>query len=166
MSPRGQVALRKSEAPLLLVTCRCGFDEPDYAILTEAVQIAIGKDQRSLAHASIAQRDLARIKTDGSQNRARESVKVIASHNEAPVMIAHVLREPDFLGLVVCLDLNYPTTGAVVGRDEDAIRTRDRRRHIRDLIRRFSILPQQPAILRIESNGAFRREEDYLRRTV
>src|SRR6185295_7692353 len=51
-------------------------------------------------------------------------------------------------------------------RDEDAIRTGDRRRHVCDVVSRSSVLPQQVTILRVESNGAFRSEEHHLRRAI
>src|SRR6185503_15061467 len=109
MRPRRQRVLRNPEAPLLLVPGGCRLNEPDDTILTKAVQVSIGIDQRSLSHTPIAPRNLTRIKLDRRQYGAREPVQVIANQHRAAVMIAHILREPDLLRLVVRLDLDHAT---------------------------------------------------------
>src|ERR1700752_4070955 len=152
MRPRRQIILWNPEASLLLVTRRRRLYESNYAILTEAVEITVRKDQRALAHASIAPRDLARIKTYGRENIAREAVQVITNQDGTAVVIAHVFRKPEFLRRVVSLDLDNTATGSVIRRNKHTIRAHDRCRDVRNVVGRLSILPQQLAILCVQPN--------------
>src|SRR3954470_13906156 len=101
MRPRGQRVLRDTETSLLLIPSRGRFNQTDYAVLTEAIQVSIGIDQRPFPNTPIAPRNLARIKLDRRQNRTRESVKIVANQHRSAVMVAHVFRKPDFLRLVI-----------------------------------------------------------------
>ena len=68
-------------------------------------------------------------------------------------MIAHVVSEVDFLGFTIRFDLDHAATGAVVRRNEDTIAARDGRGYVRYPVRRLHILPQQLAIVRIETKA-------------
>src|SRR5690349_3284761 len=81
-------------------------------------------------------------------------------------MILHVLREVDLLRLVVWLDLDDSATGAVVRRDEHAVRVHDRRRDVRHVVRRLLVFPQQLSITNVETDSPLRSKEHDLRPAI
>src|SRR6185369_7783950 len=96
------------------------------------------------------------------QNRARETVQIISDQHGTAVVVAHVFGEVEFLRFIVCLDLDKAATGAVIRRDENAVPTCNRCGHVRYVIRRLSVFPQQSAVVYIETQSAIVSKENDL----
>src|SRR5688572_23146676 len=77
------------------------------------------------------------------------------------MVIAHVLREVDFLRLAV-LYLNHSRAGSIVRRNEDTVATHNWCGDVGYVVSRARIVPKQFAVFQIETHSAIVSEEDYL----
>src|SRR4029453_12381163 len=87
VAPRRQVAGRDPEAPVLAVSGGAWFGQSHHAVFAEKVQSIVGRDERTLANAAIAPRDLARVELHRRQDAARESIQIVANQHRARVVI-------------------------------------------------------------------------------
>src|SRR5688500_8548070 len=116
MGPGREGLLLNTKAPLLHISLGRGLDQTHHSILTQRVEMAISIGKGTLPNTTVTPGNFSSVKTHCSQHTAVKTIQVIANQNRTAVVIAHVLREVDFLRLAV-LYLNQSRAGSIVRRN-------------------------------------------------
>ena len=166
MAPRRESALLgQRKPPVLAVAGRVRLGQADHAVFAVQIKPVVRENHRPFPHAAIAPRHHAGIELQRREDAAGKAVEVIADQHRRGVMVAHLARKVDLVGggqIAGGADVEQRRAGAVIGRHEDAGAAHDRRRHVCGAVIRLVVGPQQPAVARIDGEGACIGEEDHL----
>ena len=157
MAPRREPAALDLETAVLAIPRRRRFREADDAAFAVEIQAIVGEDQRALPDAAVLPRDLTRIELQRREDRAVESVEMIADEHRRRMVVLHLPREIDLAradSLARRRQLEERRAGAVVGRQEHAVAPHDRRRDVGDVVGNLAVAPQPTAAVDVDADDA------------
>src|SRR5207244_1285773 len=101
MRPAREAVVGELETPLLLVSRRRRFGEPEDVVFALQIQMAVRVDERPLANAAIAPHHLSGPELEARQNGIVEAVEIAVHEHDAAVVVLHLAREVNLLRLYV-----------------------------------------------------------------